>query len=170
MAATEWDSGLAALLRPVFANLDLRYRTYLGQNWIEVPSIPEPFIVVDYLKRDCGFDMLTDMTALDHPGEEKRFEIIHILYSFSRNERVRIKSWVAEDRDYPSMVPIFPGADWLEREIFDMLGVRFAGHPNLKRILLPDDWTGFPLRKDTAITAMDNDWVARNLGIESGQS
>ena len=170
MAATEWKGGVAGSLGRVFAEDNLRYRTYLGQNWIEVPSLPEPFIVIDYLKRQCQFDTLTDMTAVDRPSEEKRFEIIHILYSFARNERVRVKSWVAEGRDYPSIVPIFPGADWLEREIFDMFGVRFAGHPNLKRILLPEDWAGFPLRREKSITDMDNDWVQRNLGIESGQS
>ena len=170
MQASDWVDGLAAELGPVFENLNLRYKTYLGQNWIEVPSPPEPFIVIDYLKRQSGFDMLTDLTAVDYPKDENRFEVIHTLYSFTRNQYVRIKSRVAEGADFPSVVNIFAGANWLEREVFDMFGIRFAGHPNLTRMLLPEDWQGYPLRKETAITAMDNEWVQKNLGIESGQS
>jgi NADH-quinone oxidoreductase subunit C len=171
MAAVDWEGEFPQRLKSVFASaIDLRLKTYLGQNWIEVLVLPYPLILIDYLKRTEDFDMLTDLTAVDHPNQELRFELVHILYSFARNEYLRVKSWVGLGQIYPSIVSIFPGADWLEREVFDMFGVQFAGHPNLKRILMPEDWQGFPLRKDKTIVDMDNTWVQHNLGIESGQS
>jgi NADH-quinone oxidoreductase subunit C len=113
--------------------------------------------------------MLTDVTAVDYPKDSARFEIIYILYSFRMNQRVRVKTRVSEAQGVPSLVPLFDAANWLEREVFDMFGIQFTGHPNLKRILMPDDWHGFPLRKDASIIGMDQEWVQKNLGIESGQ-
>ena len=92
-----------------------------------------------------------------------------ILYSFPRNERVRMKAQFADDASVPSVAGLWPSANWLEREAFDMFGIRFEGHPDLKRILLPDGWKGHPLRKDYGILQQDQDWVQINLGIESGQ-
>ncbi len=92
-----------------------------------------------------------------------------ILYSFPRNERVRVTTQIADGKSLPSSVPIWPTANWLEREVYDMFGIQFDGHPDLKRILLPDGWKGFPLRKDYGILQQDKEWVQINLGIESGQ-
>ena len=169
MQSAQWEGALPVRLGTILEALDLRFRTYLGQNWIEVPTLPHPFILIDCLKRHERFDMLTDLTAVDYPKDEKRFEVVDTLYSFARNEYVRVKSRVHASGDFPSVVPLFIGANWLEREVFDMFGVRFAGHPDLKRILLPDEWQGHPLLKENSITAMDNDWVQKNLGIDSGQ-
>ncbi len=167
MQAVEWEGELPLRLREVFAS-EIVFRTYLGQNFVVVPaaSIVE---ILTHLNRYESFDTLTDLTAVDHPLDERRFEIIYILYSFANNKRLRVKTFVAVDETVPSMVTIYPAANWMEREVFDMFGVRFADHPNLKRILMPDEWHGFPLRKDMSITDMDNDWVRQNLGIESGQ-
>ncbi len=93
----------------------------------------------------------------------------HILYSFHSNERVRVKTSIAEGDRPRTAVPIWPTANWLEREVFDMFGIEFEGHPDLKRILLPDGWKGHPLRKDYPILLQDQEWVQINLGIESGQ-
>ena len=127
--------------------------------------------VCHYLKGDEGgaYTLLTDETAVDYPKREKRFDIIYHLYSFKRNDRLRVKVVIAEGETVPSVVGIWPTANWLEREVYDMFGVVYEGHPDLKRILLPDGWTGHPLRKDYDILCQDDAWVKSNLGIESGQ-
>jgi len=104
-----------------------------------------------------------------YPKREKQFDVVWVLYSFARNERIRVKAQIADGETLPSSVPIWPTANWLEREVFDMFGIRFDGHPDLKRILLPEGWKGFPLRKDYGILQQDQEWVQINLGIESGQ-
>jgi NADH-quinone oxidoreductase subunit C len=115
------------------------------------------------------FDMLSDLTAVDWPKREKRFDVILNLYSFAKNERLRIKAHAADGEKVPSLVEVWIAANWLEREVFDMFGIKFDGHPDMKRILLPDGWKGHPLRKDYGILQQDNEWVQINLGIESGQ-
>jgi len=118
---------------------------------------------------DEEFDMLTDLTAVDWPKREKRFDVVLNLYSFARNERLRIKAMAGENESIPSLCAVWPAANWMEREVFDMFGIVFEGHPNLQRILMPDEWEGYPLRKDYDILRQDTAWVRENLGIESGQ-
>jgi NADH-quinone oxidoreductase subunit C len=125
--------------------------------------------IAQYSRDDEGFDLLTDLTAVDWPKREKRFDLVLILYSFAKNERLRIKVHVGDGEAAPSVVSVWPTADWLEREVYDMFGIVFDGHPNLKRLLLPEEWQGFPLRKDYDILQQDEAWVRENLGIESGQ-
>lgn len=125
--------------------------------------------VCDYLKREEKFNFLTDLTALDRYAGEKRFEVVYNLYSFPHNERLRLKVPLAAEESVPSVSGIWGAANWLEREVYDMFGIRFDGHPYLKRILLPEGWKGYPLRKDYDIIRQDTDWVRENLGIESGQ-
>ncbi|MGA8034945.1 MAG: NADH-quinone oxidoreductase subunit C [Candidatus Acidiferrales bacterium] len=118
---------------------------------------------------DEKFEMLVDLTAVDWPKREKRFDLIWNLYSFAKNERLRLKVHVAAGESVPSATEIWAGANWLERECFDLFGIRFEGHPDLRRILLPEQWQGHPLRKDYDILKQDTEWVRENLGIESGQ-
>ena len=127
--------------------------------------------VCQFLKSEegGGYTLLTDETAVDYPKREKRFEVIYHLYSFEGNERLRLKILVAEGEPVPSATAIWPAANWLEREVYDMFGVVYEGHPDMKRILLPEEWTGHPLRKDYDILRQDAAWVNSNLGIESGQ-
>jgi NADH-quinone oxidoreductase subunit C len=169
MQAEEWGGELPDRLRAAFPDLPLRLLTYLNQSFIEAEA-NTAVILLRHLQAAEAFDMLTDLTAVDHPHEEKRFEVVYFLYSFAHNARVRMKIRVAAGEAVPSATAIYPAANWLEREVFDMFGIIFSGHPDLKRILMPDDWEGFPLRKDKTIIDMDQDWVHRNLGIESGQS
>jgi NADH-quinone oxidoreductase subunit C len=115
------------------------------------------------------FDFLADLTAVDWPRREKRFDLILNLYSFDKNERLRLKVHVGMDEPVASVVDIWPTANWLEREVYDMFGIVFEGHPDLRRLLLPEEWQGYPLRKDYDILQQDAAWVRENLGIESGQ-
>jgi NADH-quinone oxidoreductase subunit C len=119
-------------------------------------------VLVDLLRycRDepaLAFDMLTDLTAVDYlkyPGREDgaRFEIVYHLYSLGHNHRLRVKVRVEEDDAVvPTAVPLWPIADWLEREVWDMFGVRFEGHPDLRRLLMYEEFVGHPLRKDYPI-------------------
>jgi NADH-quinone oxidoreductase subunit C len=168
MQSTPWEGALPEHLEQTFSGHGLSYQTYLGQNFVTAPAGIIAGIV-RFLRDEEQFDFLTDLTAVDRPKDPARFELIYILYSFTRNERIRIKTRAGENEPVPSITSIFEGANWLEREVYDMFGVTFTGHPNLKRILMPDEWRGFPLRKDASIIGMDNEWVQSNLGIESGQ-
>jgi len=142
--------------------------TYMGQNYMVVESaiVHE---VLQIMRDRESFDYCVDITAVHYPQREKQFDVVYILYSFARNERVRVKAECADGEKPLSVFDIWPTADWLEREAYDMFGIEFDGHPNLKRILLPEDWKGYPLRKDYGIIQQDSEWVKINLGIESGQ-
>jgi NADH-quinone oxidoreductase subunit C len=166
MATEAWEDTLSSLLHSKFA-IDKR-ESYRGQPF--AVTTPEQFFdVVRWLRDEQRFDYLVDFTAVDYPKEEARFELVAILYSFADNRYLRIKTRIPDGYQAASLSSLYAGANWLEREIFDMFGIRFAGHPNLKRILLPEEWEGFPLRKDKSIVDMDQNWVRQNLGIESGQ-
>jgi NADH-quinone oxidoreductase subunit C len=156
-----------------------RYRARFGEAireaWTDrkqailVVALDRLLEIAQYTRDDEQFDLLADLTAVDWPKREKRFDLVLILYSFPKQERLRIKAHVGEGEPAPSVAGIWPTADWLEREVYDMFGIEFAGHPNLKRLLLPEEWEGFPLRKDYDILQQDDAWVRENLGIESGQ-
>jgi len=163
-----WEGELPDSVKQQFGEAILEASVSLGQSYLAVK--PEAVIsVLEFLRFEKDFDYLVDVTAVDYPQRAERFDIVYILYSFSRNERIRVKTRIAADRQPESAVDVYLTANWLEREVFDMFGIRFANHPDMKRILLPDEWQGHPLRKETSILAMDNHWVKENLGIESGQ-
>jgi NADH-quinone oxidoreductase subunit C len=104
------------------------------------------------LKNDCGFDMLIDITAADYlyyPNARDRFGVIYALLNTTTGERLYVKTFLNEpDLTLLSAFPLWKGADWMEREVFDMYGILFEGHPDLRRILMPEEFTAFPLRKD----------------------
>jgi NADH-quinone oxidoreductase subunit C len=108
--------------------------------------------VLSFLKSGCGFDLLVDITAVDlleYPDAQNRFRVIYALANTATAERLYIRTHLDEpDLTLASAVPLWLGANWMEREVFDMFGIKFAGHPNLKRILMPEEFTAFPLRKD----------------------
>lgn len=99
--------------------------------------------------RALDFDLLSDATCVDRFPIEPRFELNYHLVSLARRDRLRLRTSVsAQQPIVESLVPVWPGANWLEREVFDLFGIRFEGHPDLRRILLPDEFEGFPLRRD----------------------
>jgi NADH-quinone oxidoreductase subunit C len=168
MAATPWDSDLSREIKERFGDRIVETSTYLGQNFVVVkPDSAVP--VVEYLKLEADFDYLVDITAVDWPKRAERFDVVYIIYSFARNERVRIKTCIADGYKPETAVPVHLTANWLEREVFDMFGIEFDGHPDMRRILLPEEWQGYPLRKDYGILQQDDRWVRENLNIESGQ-
>jgi NADH-quinone oxidoreductase subunit C len=107
---------------------------------------------LECLKQQCGFDLLVDVTAVDYlhyPDARDRFGVIYCLANTSTGERLYVKTHLNEpELTVPSAFPLWKGADWMEREVFDMYGIVFEGHPDLRRILMPEEFTPFPLRKD----------------------
>jgi NADH-quinone oxidoreductase subunit C len=164
---TPWDSPMVAKLKGNYGS-GVEPLTHLGQNYMIVDRslIPE---ILQVLRNEEEFDYCVDITAVHYPKREKQFDVVWVLYSFARNERIRVTTRIADGESIASSVPIWTTANWLEREVFDMFGIKFDGHPDMKRILLPDGWKGHPLRKDYGILQQDNEWVQINLGIESGQ-
>jgi NADH-quinone oxidoreductase subunit C len=118
-------------------------------------AVPEAlFKILDFLKKDprMQFDMLVDLTAVDYLGREPRFEVVYHLLSLPLNQRIRIKTGISGAKPVvDSVVALWASANWLEREVWDMFGIEFAGHPDLKRILLYPEFEGHPLRKDYPI-------------------
>ena len=110
--------------------------------------------LVEFLKSNsaCSFTTLIDVTAIDYPAREKRFDLVYHFLSMHQNHRIRIKCAVREDQIAPSITAMHPGANWFEREVFDMYGVMFSGHPDLRRILTDYGFQGYPLRKDFPTT------------------
>ncbi|RMF96143.1 MAG: NADH-quinone oxidoreductase subunit C [Candidatus Schekmanbacteria bacterium] len=104
--------------------------------------------VCDYLKKEEKFNFLSDLCGVHYPDRDKKFEVVYHLFSIERKKRVRLKVRLGMGESVPSVTGVWATADWHERECYDMLGINFTGHPNLKRILLTDDFQGHPLRKD----------------------
>jgi NADH-quinone oxidoreductase subunit C len=168
MTTTPWEGELPARLRQRFGSEISEFSSYLGQNFmVAAPAAVIPLL--EHLRDQERFDYLVDVTVVDYPKRDERFDVIYILYSYARNERIRVKTRIPDEYRPQTATVVFKAANWLEREVFDMFGIEFAGHPDMRRILLPDDWRGHPLRKDYHILQMDNQWVQENLGIESGQ-
>ena len=168
MAATPWESDLTKELKEHFGDEISECSSYLGQNFLVCKSdaaVP----ILEFLKLESDFDYLVDITAVDYPKRAERFDLFYILYSFARNERIRIKTAVADGAKPATATTVFATANWLEREVFDMFGIQFEGHPDMRRILLPEEWEGFPLRKEYDLIQQDDRWVKENLNIESGQ-
>ena len=119
--------------------------------------------ICDFLRTDseASFNYLSDLTCVHWPRTPAPFEIVYNLFAIDANERVRLKARVKESID--SVTGVWPSANWLEREIFDLFGVRFNNHPDLRRLLLPPDWEGYPLRKDYPLEFVENAWTERHL-------
>ncbi|MFQ3591175.1 MAG: NADH-quinone oxidoreductase subunit C, partial [Chloracidobacterium sp.] len=159
------DDNFIAGLRAAFQEDIKEAVTSNGQQILRV--VPERARdLLWYLRYDAAirFDLLTDVTAVHYP-DRKAFEVVYQLYSIPENRRLRVKAELPEEQSIYTVCDIWATANWLEREVYDMFGIRFEGHPDLRRILLPEGWVGFPLRKEYPVEYRHNEWVAENLNI-----
>ncbi len=125
---------------------------------------------------DAAFDMCSDLTATDWPPRAERFDVVYTLYSTRHRHRVRVKARLADSQPIESVTSIWPAANWFEREVFDMFGIDFTGHPDRRRILMPEDWQGHPQRKDYPLEGpgellMENpiDWLKLRQAKEEAE-
>jgi NADH-quinone oxidoreductase subunit C len=162
----EIDDELARLIREAKPGALLSAQSFLDQR-IYTVDFESLFEVMELLHKDpeCRFDYLVDLTALDYLGDEKRFCMVYHLYSYETGRLIRVKSRFAEFHTVPTVTPLWETANWLEREVYDMFGIQFHGHPDLRRILLPEDWHGFPLKKDYDMRLQDQAWIKSHLRI-----
>jgi NADH-quinone oxidoreductase subunit C len=122
--------------------------------------------VCDVLKRDARtpFNYLSDLTAVHYPDRaDAPFEVVYNLYSIKANERVRLKVMTTAEEGVETVSSVWPTANWMEREVYDLFGITFRNHPDLRRLLLPPDWEGHPLRKEYPLEFIENEWTARHL-------
>lgn len=168
MPAEPWTGALPDALKERYGDA-VEKATVLGGQQLLVVAADSAHEVITTLKDDHGFDYLVDVTAVHWPAKDLQFEIVWILYSFASNQRVRVKVALAEGSKATTVTDLYNSANWLEREIYDMFGIEFENHPDLRRILMPDEWDGFPLRKEYGIVQQDAAWVRENLKIESAQ-
>ena len=125
--------------------------SYWVGDWTVIVAADTIIEVAQHLRYapDAAFDLCSDVTATDWPPRTSaRFDVVYCLYSTRHRHRVRVKTLVGENQPLASATTVWPSANWLEREVFDMFGINFTGHPDRRRILMPDDWQGFPQRKD----------------------
>jgi NADH-quinone oxidoreductase subunit C len=151
---------------------------YLG-DWTVIVNAAQIADAARHLRdaADARFDYLSDLTATDWPPRtEARFDVVYCLYSTVHRHRVRLKVKVGEQQPLPSVTPVWAAANWLEREVWDMFGVNFTGHPDRRRILMPEDWQGFPQRKDYPLEGpgellMENplDWLRLRQAKEEAE-
>ena len=145
-----WDDGTSLTrVQEAFPELDVSPNRFRGELTLTVPT-EQISDVLAFLRDDeaCAFDFLTDVTAVHWPSRPLPFEVVYHLYSFPRNARLRVKCHAGNEPEVPSVVELWPTANWLERECYDMFGVVFTGHPDLTRILMTEDYEGWPLRKE----------------------
>jgi NADH-quinone oxidoreductase subunit C len=152
--------------------------TYFVGDWSVIVPVDRLVDVATCLRdtAESAFDYLSDLTAVDWPARtEARFDVVYCLYSTRHRYRLRVKTRVADGTAVPTVTGIWGAANWLEREVFDLFGIAFTGHPNLRRILLPDDWQGHPQRKDYPLEGpgellmeSPQDWLkARQTAVEA---
>ena len=153
--------------------------SYWVGDWTIVVPVALLLQVAQYLRDapDAAFDYCSDVTATDWPPRAAgRFDVIYCLYSTRHRHRIRIKAIVGEHQPIASLTGVWPAANWLEREVYDMFGVNFTGHPDRRRILMPEDWQGFPQRKDYPLEGpgellMENpiDWLKLRQAKEEAE-
>lgn len=146
----------AASLRESFGEKITGTVEFRGEHTVQV-ELSAVHDVLAKCRKDLGYEMILDISSLDHFGDDPRFEMVYEIASLDDSKHLRIKAKVGEDETVPSATDIWVGADWHEREVWDMMGIPFTGHPNLKRILMWEGYPFFPLRKDFPLAGRPTD-------------
>jgi len=144
------------LLRETFGAKILETVLFRGEHTVQV-ELSALHDLLAKCKNDLGYDMILDISSLDHFGDDPRFEMVYELAPVDDSKHLRVRAKVSEEESVPSAVDIWKGADWHEREVWDMMGIPFTGHPNLKRILMWEGYPFFPLRKDFPLAGRSTD-------------
>ena len=146
----------ATKLREVFGEKVLGTLEFRGEQTVNV-ELASLHDVLAKCHKDLGYEMILDISSIDHFGEDPRFEMVYEIATLDDSKHLRIKAKVGEDEVVPSATDIWLGADWHEREVWDMMGIPFSGHPNMKRILMWEGYPFFPLRKDFPLAGRPTD-------------
>ena len=157
------DHPLVKRLKTKFGDAIGDASEFIGQLSVYV-ALERIVAACEFVKADekTPFDYLSDLTCVHYPDHvDAPFEMVYNLFSISTNERVRLKVRTSESIE--SVTGVWPAANWLEREVYDLFGIRFANHPDLRRLLLPPDWEGYPLRKDFPLEFVENAWTEKHL-------
>ncbi len=143
---------------------------FRGETTLRLKDAARIAEVLDFARRSLGFDLLLDVSAVDHMGREPRFEIVYHLHARAAREYLRVKTSVGEEApELPSVASIWRAANWLEREVYDMSGIRFTGHPDLRRILMWDTYPHHPLRKEFPLAGLPTeDGRAKPAPLDGG--
>lgn len=151
---------IAEILKDIFSHEIIEIKEFRGQVSVIVKKdkIKE---ILKYLKEQQGFNHLQDLCGVDYYPEKPRFEVVYNLFSICRRLHIRIRAKIDEENpEIDSITELWSGANWHERECYDMFGIKFNGHPELRRILMPEDWNGHPLRKDYPLRGVAEDLEA----------
>ena len=146
----------ATTLREAFGEKILSTHEFRGETTVNV-TLDALHDVMAKCGKELGYEIIHDVASLDHFGEDPRFEMVYHVCTLDDSKHLRVKAKVSEEEEVPSVTDIWPGADWHEREVFDMMGIPFSGHPNLKRILMWDGYPFYPLRKDFPLAGRPSD-------------
>jgi NADH-quinone oxidoreductase subunit C len=143
-------------LRETFGELILKHVEFRGEHTLEV-QLAALHDVLAHCRNSLGYEMVIDISSLDHFGEDPRFEVVYEIATLDDSKHLRLKAKVAEDEEAPTATDLWSGADWHEREVYDMMGIRFSGHPDLRRILMWEGYPFYPLRKDFPLAGRPSD-------------
>ena len=155
---SETTKGFIQKLKKAFPKVATTESEFRGEWTLSILDSGRIAEVCQFAKKELGFDYLVDVSSVDNYGEDPRFEIVYELYSYASQSHLRIVIQVSEERaEAPSVTPVWRAANWHEREIYDMMGIRFSGHPDLRRILMWEGYPYHPLRKDFPLAGKTTD-------------
>ncbi|MES2476084.1 MAG: NADH-quinone oxidoreductase subunit C [Verrucomicrobiota bacterium] len=146
----------ATKLRESFGEKVLETTEFRGEQTVRV-TLAALHEVLAKCKNDLGYEMILDVSSVDHFGDDPRFEMVYEIATLNDSKHLRVKAAVSEDESVASVTDLWVGADWHEREVWDMMGIPFTGHPNMKRILMWEGYPFFPLRKDFPLAGRPTD-------------